>query len=60
MINELAWKEPTDTRPCARKTCHIRIVEGDEVGCACHKYGYAGHEDQAWCSEACLEADHPA
>ena len=27
--------------------------------CTCHKYNYGGHEDLCWCSEDCMEKDHP-
>ena len=30
----------------------------EAVSCSCHEYGYLGHEDSAWCSESCRDADH--
>ena len=39
--------------------CQRVLPLAESVGCACHKYGYGGHEDQGWCSMRCLEASHP-
>ena len=29
------------------------------VHCSCHKYGNGSHEELQWCSDKCMDNDHP-
>ena len=40
--------------PCGRVVTYDKAVH-----CACHKYGSLGHEEEEWCSVACMERAHP-
>lgn len=39
--------------------CGNWCVPGKERRCVCHKYGYPGCEEIAYCSDDCLAEDHP-
>ena len=46
-----------DEAPCTacRKVKPLRTM----LTCRCERYGYPHHADLVWCSEECLDADHP-
>lgn len=57
MIEEPGWNQDMIEMQCAH--CDKPLLPEKAMGCVCAKYGYPGHEERGWCSEECMEADHP-
>ena len=58
--NEKAGIEPSRKRKISPMLCpECKKPIEKPVTCVCHKYGSLGHEEEAWCSVACMERAHP-
>ena len=41
-------------------SCNRGLQNGEHpLTCRCHAYSFSGHEENLYCSEACLDATHP-